>query len=140
MRWILIILPFLYCATAQAEVLVAAKTIRANSVLSADDVAISPQSSQLGLTDPQDAIGMETRVVLYAGRPIRAEDLQSPALVNRNQIVPLVFQQGGLTITTMGRALDRGASGDIIRVMNMQSKSTLFGTVGQDGRITVSNR
>ncbi len=34
-----------------------------------------------------EVVGLEARVTLYAGRPIRAADLGPPALVDRNQIV-----------------------------------------------------
>jgi flagella basal body P-ring formation protein FlgA len=125
---------------AQAEAVVALKTIRANTVLTAHDVSIDPQLPSYGVDKIDDAVGMETRVVLYAGRPIRPENLQAPALVERNQIVPLIFNRGGLEISTQGRALDRGAEGEIIRVMNISSRTTLFGTVRADGSIDVTGR
>jgi flagella basal body P-ring formation protein FlgA len=114
------------------------QTIRANTILTAADVRLSKNTSGAGLRDIADVVGMETRVVLYAGRPIRGEDIGPPALVERNQIVPLVFEEAGLSITTPGRALDRGAAGEMIRVMNVSSRTTLFGTVLPDGRVDVS--
>lgn len=140
MRCFLAICLALVGAVAGADVVVPVKTIRANTVLTADLVALNPNVSGPGLSDIDQAVGLETRVMLYAGRPIRAEDLIAPALVERNALVPIIFQQSGLTITTLGRALDRGAAGDIIRVMNASSRNTLFGTVLEDGRIFVSER
>jgi len=139
MRLILALLLSVIAAASSAETIVATKTIRANTILTTQDVAINRNLSG-GLRDPADVVGMETKVVLYVGRPIRAEDIGPPALVNRNQIVPLVFRSSGLSISTAGRALDRGAVGDMIRVMNMSSRSTLFGTVLPDGSIDVSGR
>lgn len=130
---------FVFAASlAQADVIVSLKTIRANTIITAADIALDPGKSMAGLSDPADVIGMETRVVLYAGRPILAEHIGPPALIDRNQIVPLVFKSSGLLISTAGRALDRGAEGDIIRVMNLSSRSTLFGTVLPDGSVDVS--
>ena len=140
MRCLLAISLVFSAAMGWAEVVVPVKTIRANTVLTPDLVALNTNLSGPGLSDVDQAIGLETRVMLYAGRPIRAEDLIQPALVERNALVPIVFQQSGLTITTLGRALDRGAAGDIIRVMNANSRNTLFGTVLEDGRIYVSER
>lgn len=125
---------------AQAEAVVAVKTIRANTILTRHDISVDPQLPSYGLSDPMDVIGMETRVVLYAGRPIRPENLSPPALVDRNEIVPLVFHRGGLVISTHGRALDRGAEGETIRVMNISSRTTLFGTVLPDGSIDVTGQ
>ena len=50
-------------------------------------------------------------MAIYAGRPVRPGDLGPPALVERNQLVPLVYQPGGLAISTEGRALGRGGGG-----------------------------
>lgn len=122
-----------------AEAVIALKTIRANTVLTAQDIAINPNLASKGVTNPADVIGMETRVVLYAGRPIEQDHVGPPALVKRNQVVPLVFQTSGLSISTSGRALDRGAAGDTIRVMNLASKNTLFGTVLPNGSIDVTS-
>jgi flagella basal body P-ring formation protein FlgA len=84
------------------------------------------------------AIGQEAQVTLYAGRPIRAEDIGPPAIIERNQIVPLAYGSGGLSILTEGRAMARGGAGDVIRVMNLESRTTVTGQIQPDG--TVSTR
>jgi flagella basal body P-ring formation protein FlgA len=89
------------------------------------------------LAYPVLAVGMEARVAIYAGRPVRAQDLGAPALVERNQLVPLIYLSGGLAISTEGRALARGAAGEVIRVMNLSSRNTVNGRVGPDGAIYV---
>lgn len=120
-----------------AEALVATRTIRANTILTEADVAIDGSLPSNGLTNPKDAIGLEARIVLYSGRPIHIDDLSPPAIVRRNQLVPLIFNNGGLQITTVGRALDRGAVGEIIQVMNVSSRSSLFGVVLPNGAVSV---
>ncbi len=138
MRNVLSVLLIALAGVANAEAVVAVKTIRANTILTEHDVSLDPAMPSYGLKNVADVVGMETKVVLYAGRPIRPENLTPPALVERNQIVPLVFSQGGLMISTAGRALDRGAEGDLIRVMNLSSRTSLFGTVMPNGSIDVS--
>ena len=54
-----------------AETLVAARTIRAQAILAPSDIALADATIPGALTDPADAVGLEARVVLYAGRPIR---------------------------------------------------------------------
>ena len=73
----------------------------------------------------------------YAGRPIPLSGLAPPALVERNQLVTLIFRRGGLDIRADGRALGRGAAGDEIRIMNLGSRSTIFGTVAGPALVTV---
>jgi flagellar basal body P-ring formation protein FlgA len=122
---------------AVAESLVATQTIRAQSVLRAEDVTLVAAEIPGALADPQAAIGMEARTTIYPGRPVRAGDLGPPALVDRNQIVPLAYVAEGLTIFTEGRALERGGKGDLIRIMNIGSRSTVTGRVGADGIVRV---
>ncbi|NSX54673.1 flagellar basal body P-ring formation chaperone FlgA [Parasulfitobacter algicola] len=123
---------------AMAETLIASKTIRAQSIITPGDITVTDVAVAGAFTDPIQVIGQEARVVLYAGRPIRPGEVGPPALVERNQIVSLLFKQGGLTIATEGRALGRGGIGDLIRVMNLSSRSTVSGTVTPQGTVIVS--
>lgn len=123
--------------TATAETLVAARTIRALSVLMPEDLAVIADEVPGALSDPGAAVGLEARTMLYQGRPIRPEDIGPPALVERNGLVVLVFRRGGLTITAEGRALGRGGAGDRVRVLNLSSRTAVTGTVDPDGRVSV---
>ncbi len=138
MRWIIVTCLALLGGFTRADTVVPIKMIRANTILTSSDVAINPALNGAGLRSLSEVIGMEARVVLYAGRPILAEHLTVPAIVQRNELVPLVFRHAGLSISTQGRALDRGAAGDVIRVMNLSSRTTLFGTVLDDGSVDVA--
>ena len=122
---------------ALADSMIATRTIKAKTVIAAEDVALVAAAIPGALTETDQAVGKETRVTLYAGRAIRAEDLGSPTLVDRNQTVILLFQSKGLTIRVEGRALDRGGAGDPIRAMNMTSRQTVTGIVAPDGTIRV---
>ena len=84
-----------------------------------------------------EALGQEARVAIYAGRPVRSADLGAPALVERNQMVTLVYMAGGLAISTEGRALARATEGEVIRAINLASRATVSGRVGPDGTVHV---
>lgn len=123
--------------TAAADTVVAARTIRANALILPTDVALITAKMPDGFDRQSDVIGQEARVVLYAGRPILPGDIGPPALITRNQIVRIAFVGGGLSIVTEGRALERGAVGDRVRIMNLNSRATLFGQVQADGSVRV---
>lgn len=134
MRWLaLLLLP----GMAHAEAVVATRTIRAQTVLTQADMTTVEAEIPGTLTDPDTGAGLEARVTLYAGRPIRAEDLGPPAVVDRNQLIPLAYVSGPLTILTEGRALARGGVGDVVRVMNLASRTTVSGRIGPDGVVQV---
>jgi len=122
---------------ALAESVVATRPIRAQTVLTAEDVTLVAAQIDGALTDISAVLGQEARVTIYAGRPVRAADLGPPTMVDRNQIVPLTYRTGGLSITTEGRALARGGVGDVIRVMNLASRTTVSGLIGPDGAVVV---
>ena len=122
---------------ALADTVVATRTIRPQSILTAQDLAVQPSAIPGGFARPEALIGQETRVVLYAGRPVLSEDVGPPALVDRNQIVTLAFARGGLNIRTEGRALARAGVGERVRVMNLSSRATLTGRVSADGTVVV---
>jgi len=123
----------------QAETLIATRTIPARSIIGPDDLEIRDVTVVGGISDPSFAIGQEARVALYAGRPVRAGDLSAPAIIERNQIVQLIYLNGGILISTEGRALDRAAVGDWIRVMNLSSRTTVTAQIHETGVAHVAN-
>ena len=123
----------LWASSASAEIVVAARTLPAQTIITRDDLLINKGSAMGGESDPLLFVGMESRVALYAGRPIRVGDVGFPAIVERNQILPLIYRSNGLMISTEGRSLARAGPGEIIRVMNLTSRSTVSAKIGTDG-------
>lgn len=124
------------CLLAQsvgAEALVATRNIRPKEIVAASDVVVKDIQIAGGATAPDQVIGQEARVALYTGRPIRLSDVGAPALVERNQVIPLVYAGGALMISTEGRALDRAGAGETIRVMNLSSRSTVSAVITPEG-------
>ncbi|KAF0137940.1 MAG: flagella basal body P-ring formation protein FlgA [Xanthobacteraceae bacterium] len=120
-----------------AESVVATRTIRAKALIAPEDLTLVSAELPGALSDPQVAVGQEARVSIYAGKPVRPGDLGPPTLIDRNQVVRLVYVTGGLAISTEGRALGRGSEGDEIRVMNLGSRNTVSGRIGPDGTVYV---
>ena len=137
MRHVVFIALLLFTHPVQADTIVAARTIRAQTILTGQDLAIKRNDIEGGVMAEQ-LIGKEARVSLYAGRPISLTDVGPPALVERNQIVPLVYEVNGLRISAEGRSLARAGPGEYVRVMNMSSRATIMGQVMPDGRIKIS--
>jgi flagella basal body P-ring formation protein FlgA len=113
------------------------RAIRAQTVLAAEDLTLVEKTVPGAVGAIERAVGQETNVALYPGRPILESQLGAPALVERNAVVRMVFADGPLRIVTEGRALDRAAAGEPVRVMNLASRQTVTGTVAPDGSIEV---
>lgn len=137
MRSALLIWFCLLSGQALADVIVAQHTIRPKTLITEDDLLLRPVEVLGALSDPADVVGKEARISLYAGRPIRATDLREPAVIDRNQVAKLSYQRGSLMIQTDARALDRASVGEVIKVMNLSSKTTLYARVLPDGTLIV---
>jgi len=83
-------------------------------------------------------IGQEMRRTIYAGAKLNASHVDKPTLVRRNTRVNMVYRIGRLEMSAIGRALDEGGDGDIISVMNLESKRRVQGLIRPDGTIEVA--
>ncbi len=125
--------------SAQAEVVVASRTLKSRAILQPDDLELREGSDAGAFSDIADIVGLEARVVLYQGRPITRGDVGPPALIERNQLITVIFKRGGLTISAEARSLGRAAVGERLRVMNTASRKTVTGTVTPDGDVIVGD-
>jgi flagellar basal body P-ring formation protein FlgA len=118
----------------------ATRTLRVGALVTAADIEIGriPEHRAAGvLGRPEEAIGREVRRNLYAGRPIVAEDLGVPTVVERNSLVTVAYRRGGIELTTIGRALDSAGLQELVRVINLDSRTTIVGTVAAPGIVRV---
>ncbi len=77
------------------------------------------------IIDPDNLVGMTARRTVLAGRPIRDNEIIAPLVVERGEIVTMSLSYGGINLTTEVKALENGAAGDVIRVVNTESNQTL---------------
>lgn len=126
------------CTPAAADSLLAARTIRAHALVTAADIATDSSRVAGAAEIPDQVVGLEARVTIYAGRPVLLSEVGPAAMVARNQMVTLIFKDGAITIRAEGRALDRGGPGDLVRAMNVSSHATVTGQVSPEGEILVT--
>jgi flagella basal body P-ring formation protein FlgA len=61
-----------------------------------------------------------------------------PELVLKNDTVMLHYEVPGIVLAMRGKALESGAEGDVVSVLNVNSKRTIQGIVTGPGRVTVA--
>lgn len=81
--------------------------------------------SQNILDDDAGLIGYTPRRSLRPGEPIRTSDVEPPRLVEKGSIVNVTYAVANMTLSTRARALEDGALGDIIKVLNQRSHRTI---------------
>ena len=129
---------------ATAQEVLAARTLRAGTVLREVDLKLRGGAGAGARAGEQDAqgliaalVGLETRRAIYTGRPVVAGDLGPPTLVRRNAVVVMLYRSRGLGIRTEGRALESGGAGEVVRVINLTSRQPVLATVTGENQVEV---
>ena len=129
-------------AASTVEVVTLARTIERGEIIKTADLVVERRPrGEIGrdiVRDADQAIGFAARGQMQPGKPLRTANLMKPELVQRNETVTLVYQVPGITLTVRGKAVDGGAEGDVISVLNEQSKRTVQGVVAGPGRVIIS--
>lgn len=134
-------LRFTGVAVETVEVAIVMRSMDRSEIIKASDVVTErrPKSEVGGDLALRDrAIGMQTRKQLRAGQPLKSADLGKPDRVTRDQSVTLIYETPGIYLTGRGKALENGTEGDVVNVLNLQSKRTVQGTVIGPGQVSVS--
>lgn len=118
------------------------RPIARGDVVRASDLRFQdvPYSRTVGtptLIETADIIGQAARRSLRAGAPINPDDLTEPLMVERQELVTLIYRHGALALTVRARAMDEGAEGQSIDVMNLQSNRIVRGVVAGHGIVHV---
>jgi flagella basal body P-ring formation protein FlgA len=137
-HWLVALTVAISAQSVAADIVVTTRTLRPGDLIAASDLGLIAGERIDSYDQIRDVAGQEARVALYPNRPIHFDHIGPPALVDRNQIVSLRFAGKSLVITTDGRSLERGGIGDRVRIMNLSSRTTLFGIVQADGSVAVT--
>ena len=124
------------------RVLVAKRTLARGHVLREDDLV---HSSRDRADSPPDAVrdaslivGLRTKRGIPGNQLVRIGDFEAVPVVERGDRVTLVLIDGPLMIQAAGLARETGASGEWIRVVNLDSKRELTGRIDREGRVHVA--
>jgi flagella basal body P-ring formation protein FlgA len=124
--------------TVEAAILM--RDVEHGDILKSSDVSVErrPKAEISGEAASRDrAVGMQARRSIRGGQALKTADLAKPDLVQRDQSVTIVFQTPGLYLTMRGKSLDNGTEGDVVNVLNLQSKRTVTGTVIGRGQVAI---
>jgi flagella basal body P-ring formation protein FlgA len=134
-------LRFTGVAIETVEAAVLARNVERNELIKSSDVVVERRPKAEVGSDAAArarAVGMQARRQLRAGQALRVADLAKPDLVQKDQTVTLIYEAAGLYLTIRGKALDSGTEGDVVSVLNLQSKRTVSGTVIGRGQVSIS--
>ena len=87
--------------------------------------------------DPAEATGLELRHPVMAGQPLLLADLMRAPVVEKGAVVLMLLETDGIAIAGQGQALEGGAVGERVRVLNTASRAVLQAEVTGPGKVRV---
>lgn len=129
-------------AVPTVPVVIATRRLALGDVIAARDVREIRQRAERvrpGMAERADqVVGQELRRPIAVDGAFPMVDIGPPSIVTRNQPVVLLLDAPGLTLTAQGRAMENGARGAIVPVMNLASRAIVEGQVIGPGRVRVA--
>jgi len=121
---------------------VTTREIGKNDIFTAGDLRIEKRDRKavagLNLPKPSLLIGQAAKIELAAGSIVTDELVTRPMLVEKGMAVSVTYAAGGLRLTLRGKANESGGMGDMISILNPQSKKVIFATVIAPGAVAIS--
>jgi len=117
------------------------RALRLGEIVKASDVTVErrPKSEVRGEgMAASQAIGLAAKAPLRNGQVLRNDDLIKPQVVGRNEAVTIYYSVPGIMLTVRGKALEAGAVGDVVGVLNIQSNRSIQATVIGPGRVSIA--
>jgi len=126
----------------KVKVLVTTRSLARGEEIGAEDVEereILMEGGKLDLPQrSQEVVGRKVRRSLGEGQIVRFEVLEERFTVEKGELVDLIFEDERLLIRTRGKALERGRTGDMVRVKNASSGREVVGRVVATRTVSVN--
>ncbi|NQT20642.1 MAG: flagellar basal body P-ring formation protein FlgA [Planctomycetes bacterium] len=83
-------------------------------------------------------IGNKAKRSIRTGMPITRKMVVVPPIINRGDLVQIIFKTKFLSLAAKGKARESGAPGQVIRVINIDSGREVTGQVTPTGQVSVA--
>jgi len=122
---------------AFAATVTANDNLQRGTILRLEDLTVKTATGENRDDVLRAFIGMELKRSVYAGHKLNSAFVGTPIIVRRNSRVKMIYRLGRMEINAWGRALDEGGVGEVINVMNLESRKRIQGTILESGIIEV---
>ena len=123
-----------------ANIVKLSRSLRRGEVITKDDLVLvsSPNHRLVGYFEKlDDVIGRKVNRSLSVNQAVRNRHLEMDWLVEKDQIVTIETQIGGVTVAGSGLALDNAQMGDLLKVLNQSSKVIVEGRVVSEKKVKI---
>lgn len=114
--------------SAPPAVVVAARTLSRGMRIGEADVRLMPAPVPVAdaLYSLDQVIGREATQTLTADQPITPDDIRTPLLVRRGEVVTVFARSQGIRVRTTARARDDGSAGELVTVESLAKDRKSF--------------
>ncbi len=88
----------------------------------------------------EELIGMVASKFIPAGRVITRSDSKKAPLVTRGDMVRILYNRGALSLRVDGVARQDGATGEKIKIMNIDTRKIIYATIVDSTTVAVASR
>lgn len=128
--------------SALIDVPVLTRQFTKNDVIEEADIRIRSVPSRLlrkdTVTDKSVLLGQSPRNGISPDRPIHANEITSPMIIKKGDLVEMTYSSPFIKIKTTGVALEDAALGAAIRVKNQKSERAISARAVAAGRVEVA--
>lgn len=97
----------------------------------------SLRETQPPLLAEVDPASLEVAQNISASRPLTRRDVIARPLIRKGRVVEVIAQQGQMAISMKALALESGASGDLIKLRNIESRKEFSGQILNENKVEV---
>jgi flagella basal body P-ring formation protein FlgA len=112
------------------NVVYARRMMKRNDTIGAEDIQVVRTSTfdhpERVISQPEQVIGKRLVCGVGINQPIGSHMLDKALTVKRGDMVVIVCELDGLTLTAKGQAKENGSQGDKIKVVNVDSHKSIF--------------
>lgn len=117
------------------------RPLKKGEVLKEEDLYLSRQnvsrSQGRAVVDIDKAVGLMVRHNVRQNTPLKEWMLEKAPVLDKGAVVTIIAQMGGLRVTVKGVALERGYTGEMVKVQNSMSQKAVFARVIDGSQVKV---
>lgn len=124
------------------EVIKTTHTVKRGEILSKDNIQLETIQTERPWKNAMDslehALGYEASRNLPSGKILTQKIIKKPALGSKGDKILILAEKGGMTITAPGILKEDGYEDGMVKVLNMESKKTIYGRLVDANTVKVS--
>ncbi|MDD9900347.1 MAG: flagellar basal body P-ring formation chaperone FlgA [Alphaproteobacteria bacterium] len=124
------------------DVPVLTSALREGDIISSNDITTIEMDARKVpaniVLDAQKLVGQTPRRGLAAMRPLTPSEIMAPLSVKKGDLVTVILKNGALNLTMQAKALQNGADGEVVRLINTESNRMLEGTITGPQTVTMT--